>query len=78
MLSLLFSLWLSIAVPPVSGWFYASRVPLEYPGAYSYMLDGPYKLREHCEDARANAIEIAKAFAGMRFEAQPCVERKSA
>ena len=76
MLSLFVSLWLTaadVSTPP--GWFYSSRVRLEYPGAYSYMLDGPFKSREHCEMARESAMESAKMF-GVRFDTQACVERR--
>ena len=77
MLSLFVSFWLSVAAPPVTGWFYASRLSLPYPGAYSNMLDGPYQTELDCRIARENDLELAKTF-GVKLEAQPCVERKSA
>ena len=76
MLSLFFSIWLSAAVPSI-GWFYASSFPLSYPGAYSYMLDGPYQTKLDCEMAREDAVRLAQTF-GVTLEAQLCHERKSA
>ena len=76
MLSLFVSLWLvagDVSTPP--GWFYQSRVKLEYPGAYSYMLDGPFRSREHCEMSRESAMQTAQMF-GVQFETQSCHERK--
>lgn len=75
--SLLFSLWLSAAVPQNVGWFYTSSAKLAYPGAHSHMIDGPYRTRVDCEAARSETIELSKMFP-MTLEIQPCHERKSA
>ena len=74
MLSLFVSLWLSAAVPS-PGWFYISRLQLTYPGAYSYMIDGPFKSKSDCEAVREATIEFSEQV-GVKFESQPCSERK--
>lgn len=66
---------LQIAVIALTGWFYVSKVPLSYPGAHSYQMDGPFRSQEHCEAARADTIEIAKMF-GLEIETRACFEKK--
>jgi hypothetical protein len=59
------------------GWFYVSKIPLNYPGAHSLQTDGPYQTREHCEIARQDAEDMAKMF-GLQIETKPCFEKKTA
>ena len=77
MLSFLLSIWLSAAATSDVGWFYTSRIKLDYPEAYSHMIDGPYKTKLDCEMAREFALDMSRQF-GVPFEAKLCHERKSA
>ena len=79
MLSLFVSLWLSAAAPSSdAGWFYRSRLPLlTYPGAYSFMIDGPFKTEADCKAVREAELQMIQAL-GVKVETWPCFERKSA
>ena len=56
-------------------WFYGSKVELvNYPGAFSASVDGPFRVKADCERARQEYQDLANQF-GVKVELTKCFEK---
>jgi hypothetical protein len=57
-------------------WFYGTKLSLlSYPGAFSVMVDGPFRTKADCEEALEYYKEMADHF-GINVTLTKCYERK--
>jgi len=68
----------AIAFLALLAWFYGAKLPLEnYPGAFSIMMDGPFRTKAECEKARQEYQNLANTF-GISIEVTKCYEKQPA